>query len=253
MHALLKTIYERNSFRLPVNDPHIVVLRNTNPATLLHIEDTGVNNCDTILLVDENVVRLPGRTYPHIKYQKEQMEGKSACNYIASGFYSAAWRRGWHRGFKALVQHRSFTIWRSRDLTLGNEDDYIQTDIVADNMHGYAPYSAGCVTVQGSMNPPDGAWKTAYDWIYTKNSDIPFFSVAILENSDLTAEGTCLRIGSRGSMVGEIQRSLGLKIDNDFGPMTFAAVIAYQKKEGLNPTGIVDPRTLAYLLGGSAA
>jgi hypothetical protein len=250
----LKSIYERNSFHLRANYPHVVVIRNTDPKTLAHIADDGTNICDTVALVDADaLIYLRGRSYPHIKYQREQVEGKSACNYIASGYYANAWRRGIHRGFEALVQNRSFTIYRSRDLVLGNEDDYVQTDIVADNFHGYAPFSAGCVTVEGKMNPPEGAWKIAHEWIFRKHAEIPTFSVVILNHADLTDTGVSLRLGSMGDAVSALQRALKLRDDGEFGPMTFAAVIAFQRSMRLEPTGIADQRTLSILHGGKAA
>jgi len=59
--------------------------------------------------------------------------------------------------------------------------------------------------------------------------------------------------GSTGSRVKEIQQALKDKgfdpgeIDGDFGPGTEAAVIAFQKSEGLLPDGKVGPNTLKAL------
>ncbi len=64
---------------------------------------------------------------------------------------------------------------------------------------------------------------------------------------------TILKEGSSGPQVKRLQRRLkkfnfnpGL-VDGDFGPATRAAVIAFQKSEGLLPDGIVGPRTQAAL------
>jgi putative chitinase len=64
---------------------------------------------------------------------------------------------------------------------------------------------------------------------------------------------TTLKEGSSGPQVKRLQRRLkklhfnpGL-IDGDFGPATRAAVIAFQKSEGLLADGIVGPRTQAAL------
>ncbi len=41
------------------------------------------------------------------------------------------------------------------------------------------------------------------------------------------------------------------RVDGDFGPLTRANVMAFQKASGLRPDGEVGPRTLAALIGGS--
>ena len=47
--------------------------------------------------------------------------------------------------------------------------------------------------------------------------------------------------GDRNAHVGEIQRVLGLPMDNDFGPMTEAGVKAFQRAHGAGADGIVGP------------
>lgn len=56
------------------------------------------------------------------------------------------------------------------------------------------------------------------------------------------------KIGSRGEMVGQIQKALHLVQDNIFGPITDEAVKAFQKSKGLKVDGIVGPATLARLI-----
>ena len=64
-----------------------------------------------------------------------------------------------------------------------------------------------------------------------------------------------LRIGSRGSEVTRLQNALkelglySLKADGIYGRGTFAAVQAFQKKNGLKADGIAGPKTLAKLYG----
>lgn len=52
-----------------------------------------------------------------------------------------------------------------------------------------------------------------------------------------------VKVGSKGSIVKEVQEALGLKADGDFGPATEKAVKAFQTKEKLKATGIVDEET----------
>lgn len=61
-----------------------------------------------------------------------------------------------------------------------------------------------------------------------------------------------LRKGDSGSSVQLLQLALdarGYKLtaDGDFGPATFAAVVAYQRANGLTPDGLVGPKTWASL------
>jgi hypothetical protein len=51
-----------------------------------------------------------------------------------------------------------------------------------------------------------------------------------------------LQLGSKGKDVRLVQRKLKLKVDGEFGPLTEKAVNAFQKKNGLAQTGIVDTK-----------
>lgn len=61
------------------------------------------------------------------------------------------------------------------------------------------------------------------------------------------ATPTTLRKGSKGELVKKLQRALNLTADGDFGPGTEARVKAWQVANGLNPDGIVGPKTLGKL------
>lgn len=54
--------------------------------------------------------------------------------------------------------------------------------------------------------------------------------------------------GSKGDAVKRAQRILGITADGDFGPKTYAAVVAFQLANGLGADGIVGPKTWAVLL-----
>jgi len=62
------------------------------------------------------------------------------------------------------------------------------------------------------------------------------------------AINTTLRQGNKGEQVKELQQMLNangynLSVDGDFGPLTAAAVKAYQSSKGLSVDGIVGPQT----------
>ena len=58
-----------------------------------------------------------------------------------------------------------------------------------------------------------------------------------------------LRNGDKGQQIKVLQKLLGgLDIDGEFGPLTEAAVRAYQKKKGLDVDGIVGPKTWGAML-----
>ena len=56
-----------------------------------------------------------------------------------------------------------------------------------------------------------------------------------------------LRLNDRGDAVKDVQSKLGIVADGHFGPVTHAAVIAFQREHGLSADGVVGPATLAKL------
>jgi len=58
-----------------------------------------------------------------------------------------------------------------------------------------------------------------------------------------------LKNGSKGDLVKQIQKSLKLKVDGQFGPGTEKAVKAFQSSKGLSATGIVDSNTFKAIKG----
>jgi uncharacterized protein (TIGR02594 family) len=60
-------------------------------------------------------------------------------------------------------------------------------------------------------------------------------------------------MGSQGEDVAELQEKLGIPVDSDFGPLTKAAVMEFQRMHALEPNGIVDGETRARLLEADAA
>lgn len=56
-----------------------------------------------------------------------------------------------------------------------------------------------------------------------------------------------VKLGSKNSHVGALQRALKIKVDNVFGKNTFAKTKAFQKANGLVPDGVVGDKTWAKL------
>ncbi len=72
----------------------------------------------------------------------------------------------------------------------------------------------------------------------------------------LPAVDPTLRIGATGEVVKALQTLLNvagasLVVDGGFGPKTAAAVMSFQRKAGLDPDGVVGPRTWGALHGTS--
>lgn len=237
-----------------IEKPTICVVRNTEftKEGPQFVEDTGSNNCDSILLMGEQTLLLRGRSLPHDKYIKKMLEGKARCNYIASQYCKEAWQRGLHRGHEAAVQNRKFVIFRTEDYDLKDEDDYSQYDIVSDNFHAWAPSSAGCVTVRGNMAPPTEDWIAAHEYLYETHANAAYFDALILEHQD-TKLGSIFRVGSFGQSVEEMQKLLArhyrIKADGYFGPYTHEIVLKFQKNAKLTATGQVDEDTWYALQG----
>lgn len=75
-------------------------------------------------------------------------------------------------------------------------------------------------------------------------------ALAVLAQAIRDAKKTVLRRGSKGPAVVIAQTRLGIKADGDFGPLTQAAVTAWQRAHGLVADGIVGPATWASLYPG---
>ena len=63
----------------------------------------------------------------------------------------------------------------------------------------------------------------------------------------LRPKDAVIRIHDRGSDVVEVQTILGIEADGWFGPATLHAVEKFQSDHGLNPDGVVGPKTWAAL------
>jgi len=80
-------------------------------------------------------------------------------------------------------------------------------------------------------------------------SDVVFYSIEKLlapdaaPDTDPAPARRTLRRGDYGADVAVVQRQVGARADGDFGPLTEAAVKAWQRARGLYDDGIVGPKT----------
>lgn len=236
--------------------PLIVVFRETD-RKLGYVKNNWTNNCDTICLMDSvNLITLSGRTFMHKKYLDAAIAGGDGCNYIASSYTPYAWTKGFHRKmYRALLQNVVFQIWRTKDTVIKDDDDLSYSKNVGDNFHACAPYSAGCVTVQGY---PDldkypqglsGDWKIADNWLYNTHKGKTYFDCVIFEHYDaVTSYPLALRLGSSGDEVKAVQKKLGLSLqDGIFGPDMFIQVQKWQDKNKYFHDGVLWPEQIGKL------
>lgn len=78
---------------------------------------------------------------------------------------------------------------------------------------------------------------------------VAVFALAKVSSATVTVPPS-LKLGSSGAQVMNLQSALGgLTVDGNFGPMTKAAVVAYQGAHGLTADGVVGPMTAASING----
>jgi hypothetical protein len=109
------------------------------------------------------------------------------------------------------------------------------------NKKGLLPYIAG----YGQVDYPDSIAPTL------EEKKVALAEVAKSQGAEVPVVKlfTPIKIGSKGQSVKDIQALLKLTADGDFGPGTEKAVKAFQTKEKLSATGIVDEETFRRLKG----
>ena len=103
------------------------------------------------------------------------------------------------------------------------------------NKKGLLPFIAG----YGAVEYPDAAGSNL------ANQKVALAEVAKSQGADVPEVKLFqpFGIGAKGKGVTNVQTALGIDADGDFEPGTLKAVQAFQKKEGLPVTGIVDEET----------
>ena len=210
---------------------------------------------------DALLAAFPGSTAPNIKAIERARNGGDPANQVIPGCFS--YLRGQHkagkpRGHDAFRQNSFMPVQRSRDdsdFDLADAVDFARGStaehFVWDNLHaafhsdpateGYS--SDGCQVVAGIPSTNDGQltesgpWATFRANAYALDQDV--FPYMLFEADDVemvaaSADGdipVTLRYGSRGPLVGDLQRALGLADPDDkFGRNTLIALYEFQKR-----------------------
>lgn len=115
--------------------------------------------------------------------------------------------------------------WGNEASQKGAFSDLANAKATADKYPGYKVYDSKGATVYQSAEKKATSTAKAFG-----SAIVPY-------------PGKLIRKGSKGKDVGRIQRAVGVKADEVFGPATESAVKAYQKRKGLSADGIVGPST----------
>ena len=220
---------------------------------------------------------FPGSTVPHSRYVRDALaRGGVGVNQLLTGYYGD-YRKGIHKqgtstGHQAFVQKDGRPIRRTGDDLDFEADDRVEVENPCDNLHAawcqgiaHADYaSMGCQVIVGYPQceklgnrldtGPWGAFKRsayqlaqeAFGYMLLDGRS----AQAVAEAGD-TQQTRRLRFGSRGTAVALLQQVLkdaGFyegRVDEDFGPRTIKAVLAFQRARfGFNSEdGVVGPQT----------
>jgi hypothetical protein len=224
---------------------------------------------------NESVAVFPGSTVP-FKTSIEQgiPQGGQGTNQVMESYVTYV--PGKHPGNKgpdfqypAFIQSGDFPHRRTKDDLDFDQDDDVFVAFPGDNLHAAFSESSGkpffssfgCQVVCGfskrkHLNIQDmGMWPRFRDLAmgFRQKS----YRYALLQGREAQAAATTpddalaakLYFGSKGPLTEKVQKALktngfpAIGIDGDFGRGTLTAVVAFQKRSGLNGDGIVGQNT----------
>jgi len=183
----------------------------------------------------------------------------AGCPTVQPGQYKYV--RGDHRGHEALRQEAGQPVVVIRDL---DDDARLESTDLVDypmstgiNIHAGGSSSrvglnsSGCQVVWGGWEGEP--WKTLHSLVYKTARQQTVFHYAVLDFAlfaawhDDQAPARRLLYGSKGALVTQLQRTLERRgyfapalVDGVFGRGTDRAVRAWQKSQGVRPSGIVE-------------
>jgi murein DD-endopeptidase MepM/ murein hydrolase activator NlpD len=168
--------------------------------------------------------------------------------------------------------HKSIKVKKGQKITAGTVIGKMGSTGFATGKHLHWEIWTGHRTAQPNINSggkgfynPISFTKTAMEWqkenLDASNSTPESAPVTVIPAHSLEAvtppvipaavpapkPKPTLKLGSKGGSVKTLQAKLGVVADGVFGPKTKAAVVAFQKKNGLSADGIVTGSTWAKL------
>ncbi len=171
--------------------------------------------------------------------------------------------------YKAFIQSGDFPHRRTKDDLDFDQDDDVFVAFPGDNLHAAFSESSGkpffssfgCQVVCGFPKRKAGNIADMGMWPRFRDLALEFkqksYRYALVQAREAQAAATTpegalaakLYFGSKGALTEKVQRALKangfptIGVDGDFGRGTLAAVVAFQKRSGLNGDGIVGQNT----------
>lgn len=143
-------------------------------------------------------------------------------------------------GFKETMPVRNLRLRRSDNDPLGGS---LTTSV--DRTNGTQLRPGMAISVGGIAFFENWFMIDRVEWSIGEKTDVKVGGATLEDNEDTGCETKTFKRGDKAGCVLRIQLALGVKLDRIFGPETERAVIAFQSEQGLEPNGIVDPKTWA--------
>jgi N-acetylmuramoyl-L-alanine amidase len=216
-----------------------------------------MNRPRTILIPQGVVIHStanPGATAKgHIGYFNNKYRGASAHYFVDwQDIYRAIpeAEQAWHAGPTANGRYLSIEMCETTDQALFIEVWLRTIWLVSDMCRRYG-WSANSIISHAEISrlykETDHTDPTGYLNNFGKTfADLRaavITKLATTQQHQVNRDTVCQ--GSKGENVRYLQGKLGITADGDFGPITKAAVIAFQRASGLEPDGIAGPLTWA--------
>ena len=224
---------------------------------------------------NKSVAIFAGSTVPFIDSIKQGVvnQGQGTNQLIES---YVTYVPGMHPGnkppdaqYKAFIQSGDFPHRRTKDDLDFDQDDEVFVAFPGDNLHAAFSESSGqpffssfgCQVVCGFPKRKKGDISDKGSWPRFRDLALGFkqksYRYALLQGRDAQAAATTpqdalaakLYFGSKGALTEKVQKALkangfpAIGVDGDFGRGTLTAVVAFQKRSGLNGDGIVGQNT----------
>jgi hypothetical protein len=143
-------------------------------------------------------------------------------------------------GFKETMPVRNLRLRRSDNDPLGGT-----LNANVDRTNGIQLRPGMAISVGGIAFFENWFMVDQVDWDIGEKTDVKITGATLDDNEDTGCETRTFKRGDTSGCVLRIQLALGVTLDRVFGPETEKAVIAFQSEQGLEPNGIVDPKTWA--------